>query len=125
MKRHRFLLYPAGMPGTGLLILRASIFIFLLSLSADSFVSVSLAAIVIDMIACLVGLGLLTRTAACMSVAVAGFECAVGQIISTGLLAHILDAVVLTICGPGAFSLDAKLFGRTTVHMPNHVEHTD
>lgn len=122
MKRHRFLLYPAGMPGTGLLILRISVLVFLLSFSGDRFTTVSLEAIMIDMIACLIGFGLFMRTAACMSVAVACVEYGMEQAISTGLLAHVLDAIVLAICGPGAFSLDAKLFGRATVHIPGQAD---
>jgi putative oxidoreductase len=121
MKQHRFLLYPAGAPGIGLLILRLSVAAFLLTHALVTFEPFSPEAVLLIGLACLIGLGVWTRTISIISATIAvwlGANCEMA--LMSGLAAHGLDAVVLAICGPGAFSFDARLFGRATVHLPGH-----
>lgn len=92
--------------------------IFLVSDSIIRFTPFSFVAIALVGLACLVGLGLWTRIVALLSVAMAVWASATGDaFIANGLVAYGLNALVLAICGPGAFSLDARLFGRSTVHL--------
>ena len=118
MRQHRFLLYPAGAPGAGLLIMRISVTAFLLHRAVTGFPPATPAAVALSLLACLVAVGLFMRTGACCAAIAAGLM-AYGENswLTNGLLANLLDASVLAIVGPGAFSLDANLFGRKTVRL--------
>jgi len=117
MQRHRFLLYPAGAPGTGLLLLRTSVVLFLLSISFERWSSTSAPALCLDSLAVLIVIGLWTRTVACLSVCLIAAFVLSGSFPASAMLpiAHGIDALIIVIVGPGAFSMDARLFGRRTL----------
>lgn len=120
MRRHRFLLFPAGAPGAGLLLLRLSVTIFLATYPAGRFAKDDWQPFAFYLLAFAIGTGLRTRSAAtiAMILAVVAFA-AGGPDLNGAFIAHAIDALVLAIVGPGAFSLDARLFGRTTVRLPD------
>jgi uncharacterized membrane protein YphA (DoxX/SURF4 family) len=118
MKSHRFLLFPGGAPGTGLFLLRVSVVIFLASHPIGRFAPASLVSMAFYALAILMGIGLRMRTAAVLTVVVAIYAFFQDHAaLPSVAIAHGIDALVLAICGPGALSLDARLFGRTTVRM--------
>lgn len=94
--------------------------IFLVTYPAGRFDSEDWQPFAFYLIAIMVGAGLRMRSAATVAAALA-----VVAFVSTRpdlhgeFIAHAIDAFVLAIVGPGAFSLDARLFGRTTVRLPD------
>lgn len=120
MRRHRFLLFPAGAPGIGLLLLRFSVMIFLATYPMGRFPKDAWQPFAFYLLAFAIGTGLRARSAATitMILAVVAFI-AERPVLHGAFIAHAIDAFVLALCGPGAFSLDSRLFGRTTVRLPN------
>lgn len=114
-----FSAYPAGSAGAALLLFRCSLALFLAT-SASEILSLNhWPALLLDLFAVVLGFGIATRT-------VAGFV-AVGAVIAlllgacttpVLLLPHAIDAMALALIGPGAFSIDARLFGRATIRLP-------
>jgi len=117
--KHIFFAFPAGMAGAALLVLRGSVALFMIDAPAQ-FPSVSWIAIPAYGLAIAVALGFATRWAAGLCAAL----CAVliwplGAAPVIELLMHGLAAGALAMIGPGAFSIDASLFGRRTIHLPD------
>lgn len=108
--------YPAGWSGAALLALRASLAAFVLIAAHDVprlpywilGLMVALAAVILA--------GCQTRAASILSTLVAML---IWSRVDNGILVlpHLLDAAALVMIGPGAFSIDARLFGRTTMHL--------
>ena len=130
-----FSTFPDGLPGTGLALLRASCgallivqgTAYVLDWSSQRPVALILALLAVASGALLL-IGCLTRLAACAA-ALACVTAIFSQAPATGLdtfnarLPSILVAVIAAavIClGPGAFSLDALLFGRREVEIPKN-----
>ena len=115
--RSMFLAFPGGSAGVGLLLLRLSV--------TGSFISTLLGSadlqpwmLFLAIIAC-IGLcaGFLTRLLAGLSIL------AVANVIAESVdpalaILNLADAIALAMIGPGAFSVDARLFGRRTVVLP-------
>lgn len=119
MQGHRFLLFPAGAPGIGLLLLRTSILLFLFSFSGD-LATTSAPALAVDLLALFIVGGFCTRAAACISAGIALFALlGASAPASLSLLAHAIDAVIIALVGPGAFAIDARIFGRRTINLPS------
>jgi len=117
MKR-TFLVFPDGWPGVALVVLRISLVFFLISIPAGRIEASSLPAISLYALALALGVGLRTRALASVVFVVAlGLAASTGKLPPLACLAHALDAVVLAMTGPGAYSIDARLFGRQTVHL--------
>jgi hypothetical protein len=114
-----FSAYPAGFAGSALLLFRASMALFLTVSPPRQFTSHLWPALVVDVIAIAIGIGLYTRIFALLS-AFAGLIFAVSGACTEPMLlvTHAFDAVALALIGPGAFSLDARLFGRATINLP-------
>lgn len=115
-------LYPAGLAGAGLLILRFSVAGSLLALNrpftgADDWVQVMTLIVAIALCA-----GVKTR-------AVAVFFCiwALGTLVRedawnlSGVL-HAAISLALALTGPGAYSADGQLFGRRRVRLPRRTD---
>lgn len=116
--RSRIALFPGGGVGAGLLTLRVSVaastLILTSSINQSSYIAQFIGVL------CAIGLsaGLQTRIIAALSVLASLY----------GLLSpaapdieavHALSAAALVMTGPGAFSADARLFGRRTVALPD------
>jgi hypothetical protein len=117
--KHIFFAFPGGLAGAALLLLRVSVALLLVTIPAESS-SKSLSALFCYLVAITIGLGFCARIAAAVAVAI----CAIllwppGPDYVAPFFIHILDAVALALIGPGAFSIDARLFGRRTVHLPD------
>jgi uncharacterized membrane protein YphA (DoxX/SURF4 family) len=117
------------MAGVGLVLLRTSIGLVTawqgvtLIAAADSAWMASGAGLTAIVIGAALILGLLTPFAAALAAVAAALSVsrAAGPIVGTyDGLAHglvFIDAVSVVLLGPGAFSLDARLFGRREIHI--------
>ena len=115
-----FLVFPAGSICFALLLLRVSVSLSTIN-DAQSSVSYHHAwVIACGMLALAVSAGFRTRTAAVLSAIVAVAMMAIIRVMpSIACITHVLPAIVLAMAGPGAFSIDARLFGRRTVYIPH------
>ena len=128
-----FLTFPDGWPGAGLLLLRATAGIVMI-IQADIYFAgkhdlsalVLIAAMVGVAIGSLLLIGCLTRFAAVvagLAILSSAFFHAFGSHIQLGetpmtpILVIVIVAAVICL-GPGAFSVDARLFGRREVIIP-------
>lgn len=112
--------FPAGVPGVALLLLRLSAAIVLFAAAT------LIGPVPIWGCACLalcgaaLALGFLARIVAVIAGIVAGFAAALGVGSACWLLAlHALDAAALVLLGPGAYSIDARIFGRRVITFPS------
>jgi hypothetical protein len=108
--RSRIAIFPGGAAGAGLLLLRLSVAASaLILIGCDRFSNdVQILCILLAGGICA---GLQTRVLAGLSLGVSLLDSA-----SLGLpLIHAISAMALVLTGPGAFSVDARLFGRRTI----------
>jgi putative oxidoreductase len=118
-----FSTFPEGWPGTGLVFLRAVTAILAIQHGIAGLVTAPLPALVIVQLAAAVAAGLLLVG---FWTPVAGVLMAVAELCLT--FSHATDpskhillgalGVALAMLGPGAWSLDARLFGRKRIHIP-------
>ena len=111
-----FQAHPGGLVGVAILLLRGSAALTLLSMagSAAEDGSISAAFSGIMAVALLIGIG--TRPAAAL--AAAGAIVTLGAAAWADIAGHLafaLEASSILLTGPGAFSIDAVRFGRTTL----------
>ena len=112
----RFLEYPAGAGGAALLLLRASTALLLVVVLGDLHHVISPGSIALYLVIALLVIGYATRLAA-------GICCVVSLALLLWwadvpvllIVTHAMDAVALTLLGPGALSLDSCLHGRRTL----------
>ncbi len=114
-----FSAYPAGLAGAALLLFRFSLGLFLAT-SASEILSLNhWPALLLDGLAIMLGFGIATRSVAGFVAVGAAIALLLGACATPALLLpHAIDAVALALIGPGAFSIDARLFGRATIHLP-------
>ena len=110
-------MFPAGAPGIALLMLRVCIAAMLLSAAypGTQFLTITWDFLVLVALCILLCVGLFTPAACAFSVLLVGFRLplmAGGQI---NVLLTLAITISLALLGPGAFSIDAKLFGRRIV----------
>ena len=121
-----FSAFPGGWPGLGLLLLRALVGVTLIAQSLTYIGSTKLSALswvvtalVLIIASCLL-VGFMTPIAA-MIIGVGAIALALSSLFQTNQT--LLDVIVLTIAiallGPGAFSIDARMFGRREILIPN------
>lgn len=116
--KHLFSAFPDGLAGVALLLLRGSLALFLvmtpvgaLSLPLWLFFLLGLAAIALS-------IGVATRILAGLcAVAGAVVVLHMGSAMAMPFVTQAIDAAALALIGPGAFSVDARLFGRRTFHL--------
>ncbi len=116
--KHIFFAFPAGRAGAALLVLRGSAVVFMIAAPAE-FDSPAWIAIPAYAVAFALAVGFGTRVAAGLCVALCAFLVWPVGAPAIPLLAQGLAAGALTMIGPGAFSIDANLFGRRTIHLPD------
>jgi len=121
-----FSAFPGGWPGLGLLLLRALVGVTLIAQSLTYIGSTKLSALswvvtalVLIIASCLL-VGFMTPIAA-MIIGLGAIALALSNLFQTNQT--LLDVIVLTIAiallGPGAFSIDARMFGRREILIPN------
>ena len=114
-------MFPAGGPGIGLVLLRASVaagcFLDGPVLAADNFAQSDVVLrVVLD---AALGLGLLTPLTVLLSCVLAIVDIAALGVMSTPVAwVTLVNAIALGLLGPGAYSLDARLFGRRVLVIP-------
>lgn len=113
-------MFPTGLVGSALLALRCSIATILLINAADTWTRTASAAPVIVLIvgATALCLGLLTP---CLAVASSTWE--VGVLVLIGgdkfrIMTAVVGCVIVSILGPGAYSIDSRIFGRKLLEIP-------
>jgi uncharacterized membrane protein YphA (DoxX/SURF4 family) len=117
-----FSMFPPGLPGLALLLLRASVAIALLL--DDYFHREALADwvhVLVILISLVVSVGYLTPIVAATALACHAFIwLAAGADLSAAVTALVfaLNALALALLGPGAYSLDSRRFGRRLVVLP-------
>lgn len=116
--------FPGGGTGAGLILIRFSVGASLLTAaSADDRPSFSLP--VALLLSVPIAVGYRTRIATVLSICLTSYLCVFGHgpILSSSL--PIVTAVALICAGPGAFSVDAYVFGRSTIVMGSGPTSTD
>jgi hypothetical protein len=106
--------YPAGAPGIGLVLLRLAVADSLVTTTAPG--AAALVQVGVAVLALGIGSGFQTRLLAALSLLISLGYVSWGSI--PGLVADlpsVLGCAALALAGPGAFSIDARLFGSRTV----------
>jgi|SRR5215470_10880074 len=118
-----FSMFPEGGPGVALLLLRVSVAVILVVSAVNhlsNFSHLLVAAAVL--VAVLLVIGLFTPVSSWIACAFGLANLLVGDHPDHHLVfvaaTSILNAVALALLGPGAYSLDAKLFGRRVMVVP-------
>ena len=119
----RFSAFPEGWPGLGLLLLRVLVAVSVIVQAIAYVVATSLsvtgwmvAVLVVASSACLL-LGFVTPIAAVL-IGLASLTLALSTVPSIQSLDITVLAVVIGLLGPGAFSIDARMFGRREILIP-------
>jgi uncharacterized membrane protein YphA (DoxX/SURF4 family) len=119
-----FSIFPSGWPGVALLLLRGSVALaVLLPAYSQRQVLPSLALLALILLSAILCAGFLTPVVAGLAAAVhlvAALSLGTGNEGAT--LVAIVDALALALLGPGAYSIDARRFGRRLVELPRRRE---
>jgi hypothetical protein len=111
-------MYPSGWPGVALVILRLSLVGMLLmhAYRFASIVSLSWSMLVLLLIATALCVGVVTALPCVLyCIAEIGFLLTATGFDATVLILSIPVAIALALLGPGAYSLDARIFGRRVI----------
>jgi len=114
-------MFPQGGPGAALLLLRASVVVTFAISSASHFDVSSAVPVVVGilLVSLSVALGFLTPVGSALAGAVALAEVMAGHHArSVVSCIPVLDAAALALLGPGAYSVDAWMFGRRVTVLP-------
>ena len=115
--KHWFVAFPSGLPGAGLLLLRGSTAVFLAAAPSQVAVRPWEAAL-LYLASVMMGVGIYTRLAAGLgALALVALVWPIGQAPAIPFLTQAAAAVAAALLGAGAYSIDARLFGRRTVHL--------
>jgi hypothetical protein len=113
-----FSMFPRGAPGFALLILRVSVAVsLLLSVGSGPHHEVWILVSTLALVTAL-GVGFLTPIAALVTIPIYLIETTSLRVAPSELLNPILQAIALSLLGPGSCSIDAYLFGRRVVVLP-------
>jgi hypothetical protein len=117
-----FSMFPVGLPGVALLLLRITIAGLMLVSALSNELAGSIAswkAISLGMTCILLCLGAITPLASVLSIVIeAASWPSVGGLSAANLALNMLVSAALFVLGPGAYSLDSKMFGRRLI-LPN------
>ena len=114
-----FFEFPGKSAGAGLLLLRLSAAGSLIAVQFSSPDQPSWRLCLAALVAFGLGIGLRTRLLCGLSVLGLVAHVAMNSAASTLAVLSFVDTAAMALVGPGAFSLDARLFGRRTVILPN------
>jgi len=115
--KHMFSAFPSGLPGAALLLLRGSAAVFLVAAPMTTPMQPWIAA-AFDLLAVAVLVGVCTRIAAGLgAVGCMLLVWPAGSAPAVPFLTEAAAAAALAMIGPGAFSIDARLFGRRIIHL--------
>lgn len=113
-----FSVFPAGAAGAALLLMRlacAGLWLSALVFAPDLPLWLAVAG---GLVGCALILGFLTRIATAFTLlAIVAARVELTDALETLTLLHALDAVALLLLGAGAYSLDARLFGRREIRI--------
>jgi hypothetical protein len=114
-------MFPAGLVGVALLILRVSVAITILINAAERWVLATSFWIVVGLglAALSLFLGLLTPYLSLISVALQMTVLVSGSGNRFQLLTSIVGSGIISVLGPGAYSLDSRIFGRRLLELPS------
>ena len=121
-----FSAFPGGWPGLGLLLLRALVGVTLIAQIVAyvgstklSMLSWVVTALVLIIASCLL-VGFMTPVAAIV-IGLGAIALATSHVFETNqtLLNVIVLTIAIALLGPGAFSIDARMFGRREILIPN------
>jgi hypothetical protein len=114
--RHVGPYFPGGGAGAGLLLIRMSVGASLLiAASGDNLPSFALP--VALLLSVPIAIGYRTSIVTVLSICLTSYLSVPGHGLILGSTPHIVTALALTCTGPGAFSVDAYAFGRSTIVM--------
>jgi hypothetical protein len=111
-------IFPTGWPGLGLALLRLAVSVHLMAL-ASAHERAPLAGLALLLLAGLLLLGLVTTLAGAIALLAEVAVTAMGGAWTLPVALLLLDPVLLVLLGPGAYSLDARLFGRRLITLPD------
>jgi hypothetical protein len=123
-----FSMFPRGAPGIGLLFLRFSVALAFLANAIDipGIASAPWLMAGAVLISLLLGLGLLTPLLSVLATACAGAHIFTGgRFNELWSLCAFLEAAALGLLGPGAYAVDAWLFGRRVLVIPSQEDSAD
>ena len=116
--KHSFFVFPSGLTGSGLFVLRMSVVLFLTSVAPTHFAPEPWLCFALGLLALLLTIGFCTRTSASVAaIMAAAIAWDVGGLLALSVLGHMFAGAAVAMVGPGAFSMDARLFGRRTLHL--------
>lgn len=110
-------LYPAGLAGAGLLLLRLAVAGSLVAMNPPSATAADTSQVIAVVVALALCVGVRVRVAAVLSLVWGAGELIAGTTWLPLAVLHIAIAMALSFTGPGAYSLDARLFGRRRVKL--------
>ncbi|MFZ6719786.1 hypothetical protein [Undibacterium sp. Ji49W] len=116
-----FSMFPAGAPGIGLLLLRMAMGLQMLVYSGcceASRMPAWLATLVLVWMG-LILLGVLTPAMVVLWIPFAGFLVLAGNLALMPAVTSGFSALALALLGPGTYSVDARLFGRRVIRLPD------
>ena len=113
-----FLAFPGGGAGVGLMLLRLSVAGSLTALLLWSTLVPAWMLFLTILVSIGLCAGFLTRLLAGLSMLGVIVNLVSGSVAPALALLNLADALALAMIGPGAFSVDARLFGRRTVVLP-------
>ena len=115
-------MFPAGLPGAALLLFRLSIagIVLATALDRESLENLELwKALTLLIVTVLLSLGALTPIASIASVVIEVIDWpALGGLRGVEQASHIVLSLALLFLGPGAYSIDARMFGRRLILPP-------
>jgi len=111
-------MYPTGLAGAGLLVLRFSVASSLAAMNLPFNSAADLRQVIALLFATALGIGVHTRAVAALSLIWAVGLLANGTAAPVLALLHAVIALALALTGPGAYSVDGRLFGRRRVKLP-------
>jgi hypothetical protein len=115
-----FSIFPSGWPGVALLLLRGSVALaVLLPAYSQRQALPSLALLALILLSAILCAGFLTPVVAVLAAAVHLVAAlSLGMSNEGATVVAIVDALALALLGPGAYSIDARRFGRRLVELP-------